>query len=153
MEGDSVAVQRVLNYLYTTDHDDRRAENPASELSDGFESPNPLQNSVPSDSQPETPVADETNLSEIQIDNLRLIDNIHVYVLADKYEIPELMDKAEDEFRSLLHLLDANVLKGEVIREVYETTWGIDLKLKNVVAQDCAANMGSVQSNNLCSKR
>lgn len=66
-----------------------------------------------------------------------IINNLQVYSLADRYDIPDLKDLASTKFEKAVKQWDGSGLQS-VIREVYESTPTGESRLRQKIAQEVA---------------
>lgn len=120
-DDDQSTVRRMLTYLYTLDYDDGDAfpaeAVAASEKTEG----------LVEDLSSEPDVEDDEKVS-----HCKRMNNIHVYTLAEKYNIPALKGLAKDKFGN--HKTAGNLTYyQEVINAVYDGTPETDSGLRDIV--------------------
>lgn len=120
-DDDQSTVRRMLTYLYTLDYDDGDAfpaeAVAASEKTEG----------LVEDLGSEPDVEDDEKVS-----HCKRMNNIRVYTLAEKYNIPALKDLAKDKFEN--HKTAGNLTYyQEVINTVYDSTPETDSGLRDIV--------------------
>lgn len=119
----------MLTYLYTLDYDDGDAPKAmavaVSQNTDG-RVPNP-------NSRPE--VMDDASASHCQ-----RMNNVRVYALAEKYNIPALKDLAKTKFRNSQGTHRC-VHYREVINAIFESTPDTDSGLRNIAIRNCSKAM------------
>lgn len=116
----------MLTYLYTLDYDDGD-DRPATAVA-AIQNTNSL-------------MADPTSKPDVVDDAIashcKRMNNIHVYVLADKYDIPALRELAKTKFRD--HTATPNITHlREVINEIYESTPETDSGLRDSITSSIA---------------
>ena len=77
----------------------------------------------------------------VTANHLRMLNNISVYAMAEKYDVPMLKGLAKDKFEDLA--MDTSIYQNftEIIRTVYETTPDNDDGLRSAVTGVCTANV------------
>ena len=127
-EDDPPTVRRMFSYLYTLAYDDEGdAASPQHYMVDGT-------NIVIS--QALTPSSTPIPAEEVSR-HVRMMNNVVVYAIAEKYDIAELKELAADKFRKLLWLIEPSHALPRVIDAVYKIK---DSELRDVVVQFCANN-------------
>jgi len=155
-EDDPSAIERMISYLYTLDYDDG---NPCIMMESGSESGDGVTEEVegggasetesyraesdtneptssPSNEDNALTVGDDIpeNLADPRIAN-SLLGNVHVYSIADKYDMPELKELAKKKFLDQVHNLPSTILYPEIIRLIYEPTPSSDRGLRDAASQ------------------
>lgn len=132
-EDDPPTVRRMLTYLYTLDYDDQGDSGSISHYMLG----------------PSTDV--DTNIVKLRIEETnesspyaQLTNNIAVYAIAGKYDIPELKVLAKSKFRSLISGQDLTAIIPPIITTVYETTASSDPGLRDVAVEFCTARIQAI---------
>ncbi len=125
----------MLNYLYTNDYDDRD-QTPAAPGSPACKGE---EESAGEDGPP-------TTITEPQHDLTTILNNVSVYALADKYDIPDLKSFAKEKFRHRSRLQRAWTWTHEdlfaVLDAVYSTTPSSDRGLRDIISAKCAQEIG-----------
>lgn len=119
----------MLTYLYTLDYDD---EDPpqtvavaASQNTDGH-----MTDAI---SKPE--VTDDATTS-----HCKRMNNVRVYALADKYNIPALKELAKTKFQKSKISCNYSLYR-EIINAIFESTPDTDTGLRNIVILKCAKDV------------
>ena len=121
----------MVNYLYTLDYDDDGLPASAQHyMVDGTK---------PTTSQKET-TAPTPRLDELWRHNKKMMNNVVVYAIAQKYDIEELKEFATAKFRDLLFLEEPNDAFPEIVGTVFETTLSTDPRLRDVVVEYCTGH-------------
>ena len=124
----------MLNYLYTLDYDD---DGEAASLANYFQDKGASENILA------TTVTEEQPLSALDPpDYTELLNNIAVYAIADKYDIPELEVLAETKFENALlcsELVGDLASLPAIVDAVFDTTPDTKCGLRSVVIKFCKA--------------
>ena len=124
-DDDQSTVQRMLTYLYTLDYDDSDACPAVA----GDESPN-TDNPFP-DLYPEPD--DET------ISHCKNMNNIRVYALADKYNIPALKELAKVKFKTCMTAHGVEITRfTEIVDSIFNSTHETDRGLRDIIISGAA---------------
>lgn len=91
-EDDPLAVERMISYLYALDYDDLHSYYPDTLSVSG----------ISQNSEPDGKAAIESTLSETEVKHSKLINNIAVFAIADKYNILPLKVLARSRFSAAL---------------------------------------------------
>ena len=124
-DDDQATVRRMLTYLYTLDYDDQGA----SEAVAMEESQNADGHVTDSTSKPEV-------VNDATIVHCKRMNNVLVYALAEKYNIPALKDLAATKFVGCEGPVDFAQYQ-ELVNAIFESTPFTDTGLRNVVILDC----------------
>ena len=130
MEDDLPTVRRMLNYLYALDYDDDGPPASAQHYMVDGTKPTTSQDATTTT----TPHLSEESLRHTN----KLMNNVVVYAIAQKYGIDELKELATAKFEHLLWLEAPNHGFPDVIASVYETSSMTDQRLRLVAAGYCA---------------
>ena len=123
-EDDPPTVLRMLTYLYTFDYDD---EEEAASIAPYMLEPAEIK--APS---PNVPLSDRQALI-----HTRLLNNVAVYAIAEKYDIPELKELAQVKFESSLGDQEPHSNLPIIVNAVWETTPSSDRGMRDVVFEYC----------------
>ena len=127
LDGDDQAtVRRMLTYLYTLDYDDQDA----SEAVAVSESQNTDGHVTDSISKPEV-------VDDATIVHSKRMNNVLVYALAEKYNIPALKELAVTKFVGCEGPVDFASRYQELVNTIFESTPDTDTGLRNIVILDC----------------
>ena len=125
-EDDPPTVRRMLTYLYTLTYDD---EGDAASAEHYMVNGAKISKAAPTLSPP---------LSEEELSrHAKMMNNVVVYAVAQKYDISELKELATFKFRQLLWLKAPSPSLLHVVDAVFETTSIADSGLRSVVAKYC----------------
>ncbi|KAI9821441.1 MAG: hypothetical protein M1826_000677 [Phylliscum demangeonii] len=163
LDDDLGSVSRMLSYIYTTDYEDasdaaehdRDADSPVDAIEPVVEmkpsSMNAATSISMSDDAPETtegpPAADDVNSatpSEKASGHLAaqaVKNNVLVYAMADKYDVPLLKVLAREKFTARAEAGWPPAGLTSILRLVYETTPDHDRGLRMVVGDLCARHL------------
>ena len=124
-DDDQATVRRMLTYLYTLDYDDQDASEAVameeSQNTDGHVT----------DSSSETEVVEDATVV-----HCKRVNNVLVYALAEKYNIPALKELAVTKFVGCEGPVDF-AQDQELVNTIFESTPDTDTGLRNVVILDC----------------
>ena len=124
-DDDQSTVQRMLTYLYTLDYDDGDAF-PAVARDETPITDRPVPDSTP---KPD----DET------ISHCKYMNNIRVYALADKYNIPALKELAKIKFKICMKARGITYTRfAEIIGSIFSSTHETDPGLRDIVISRAA---------------
>lgn len=131
-DDDPVTVKRILTYLYTLDYDD-----------DG-ELASPI-HYIDDRTIERSGLLPELQLSEVEATKYaKEMNNIVVYAIAEKYNIPEVKELAKAKLSETLWL---DGLCGDpltIVNTIFETTPGIDAGLCNVATAFCTSHIQDI---------
>ena len=140
-----------MHYLYTRDYVDSQPNWDELEACSGGEKPGNTKASVVA--------ASDTPENEVEVQAMKpavvdraeaiqrkLMNNVHVYAIAEKYGIPELKELAKTKFETLAYSdhIDCSQLGVGTIHAVFESTPDTDTGLRDIILDICAANVKSV---------
>lgn len=125
-DDDQSTVRRMLTYLYTLDYDDADA----SQVVAVAASQNADSHVADTSAKPE-PINDAT------ISHCKRMNNVRVYALAEKYNIPALKELAKTKFEKCKAGFSYSLYR-EVVSAVFESTPDTDSGLRNIVILKCA---------------
>ena len=118
----------MVTYLYTLDYDDDgRLASVQHYMANGTEAATSQAQAIPT-----TPLSEKKLLR-----HAKMINNVAVYAIAQKYDICELKVLAKAKFHDLLWLKAPTNALHEIIGVVFETTTTTDSGLRNVVVEYC----------------
>lgn len=145
-DDDPSTVDRMLLYLYTLDYPDADVQDiPAKDVA--------MDNSLPPDPQNKTSTAtgeemDSGTVSELgesaTLDDPRMMNNVLVYAIAEKYDIPELKDLAKRKFETLVNSKWPHEDLDTVTEAIFSTTPDGDMGLRQVVIDICAQHFQEI---------
>ena len=124
-DDDQSTVRRMLTYLYTLDYDDKDA----SEAVAMEESQNTDGHLTDSSSKPEV-------VDDAAVVHCKRMNNVLVYAIAEKYNIPALKELATTKFVGCEGPVDFAKYQ-ELVNAIFESTPDTDTVLRNVVISDC----------------
>jgi hypothetical protein len=172
-DDDPDTVGRMLEYLYTLDYDDGSShdladgwyleeqevdkEDEASSVQTSQPSPEieraeaETDQAAPVNVGPDDPLRGEVFEGNLAIEEARLLNNVLVYAIAEKYDLPELKELAKTKFLSQASLMSADSLMSsdifpEVITRVYKSTPSSDRGLRNVMSQIYAKHVRTLMN-------
>ena len=109
-DDDQSTVRRMLTYLYTLDYDD----------GDGF------------------PAVARNESRNTDVSHSKTMNNIHVYALADKYNIPGLKELAKIKFQTCMTRKVKITRFAEIIDSVFSSTPETDPGLRDIIISKAA---------------
>ena len=119
----------MLTYLYTLDYDDGDASPPVAR----DESPNT--DSPVRDLTPKPAVNDLETVS-----HCKNMNNIRVYALADKYNIPALKELAKTKFKTCVTARKIPITRlTEIVDSIFHSTHETDPGLRDIIISNAAA--------------
>lgn len=117
-------VKRMLLYLYKLDYPDEDFTNEAS-----------------SNTEEETDLGTTAKLLEdTTLDTPKLMNNVLVYAIAEKYDIPELKELAKRKFETLVNSKWPHEDFHAVTETIFSTTPEEDMGLRQIVMDICREN-------------
>ena len=132
-DDDTPTVRRMLKYLYTLDYDDTGEPANVANYAHGKGASTNLQATTATD--------EEQSSGDDPLGNYHhLLNNIAVYAIADKYDIPELEMLAATRFESALHGSGlGSDLAGlpAIVDAVFDTTPDVKRGLRDVMIRYC----------------
>ena len=127
-DDDQSTVQRMLTYLYTLDYDDGDALPAVAR--DG----SPNTDSPVLDITPEPDVNDDEMIS-----HCKNMNNIRVYALADKYNIPALKELAKTKFQTCITAREIETTRfAEIVDSIFNSTHETDPGLRDIITSSVA---------------
>jgi hypothetical protein len=156
----------MLAYLYTYDYDDESSTSSEAapflkeqEAGEGHGSmpvtasePN-LEVDVATIVAPESPGEEATlatvkdSETESTLEESRLLNNVIVYAIAEKYDIFELKELAKTKFLNQADTLMSSNDYPEVIRTIYKSTPSTDRGLRDIVSRVCVTQVRELMEN------
>lgn len=140
----------MFYYLYTLDYDDGDDRVPAQQQGSTKHNKPETDTVASSASTQDTaaldfdrPSASESN-SEITDLQDKVMNNVYVYAIAEKYEIPALEELARAKFLAVSRLTEEFCCSPTVINVVFGTTPETDTGLRSIVAELCAARLNTM---------
>ena len=142
-EDDPPTVRRMFTYLYTLAYDD---EGDAASA----------QHYMANETNVVTSQALTTNITPLSAEELlrhaKMMNNVVVYAIAQKYDIDELKELATAKFRKLLWLKAPSHGLPDIIDAVFETTSLTDPRLRDVSVEICTHHSTEIiADDHLCS--
>lgn len=165
-DDDPQTVKRMLTYLYTLEYDDgqRQAEEEIEEAQQERQESSSAASHSPSAtvedaSSPEDAIS--TTLSSpllishkdvipaeaVNTSCERMMGNVLVYALADKYDIPELKSLAKAKFSTLVGAQSSVQELSAITNAVFTTTPESDLGLREIVINKCSESVQAALKN------
>ena len=145
-DDDPQAVKRMLVYLYTLDYPDEGDSGVPAEHLAVEHSPQPHFLHETSTTTEEGTVLG-TNLErsdDATLHSVRMMNNVLVYAIADKYDIVELKELAKRKFQTVANSKWPHDNFLAVVREVFSTTPDGDMGLRQVVLDACRRNFQEI---------
>ena len=125
VDDDQATVRRMLTYLYTLDYDDQDAPKAVAMM----ESQNTDGQVADSSSKPDV-------VDDVTIAQCKRMNNVLVYALAEKYNIPALKEMAKTKFVGCGG--PSNFTQSrELVNAIFESTPDTDTGLRNTFILDC----------------
>jgi hypothetical protein len=127
----------MIVYLYTSDYCDGDSSGPAAVVA----SPEEVLADVLEDKERSVSTSsatEERDDASATTDEPSLLNNVLVYVIAEKYGIAELKEMAKAKFQGRARSLLSTKAFPEIIRELYRSTPSSDRGLRDIVSQVCA---------------
>ena len=131
-DDDPSTVRRILTYLYTLDYDDADASQAVAVAA----SQNADSNVLDSSSKPEA-------IDDATTSHRKRMNNVLIYALADKYNIPALKELAKTKFQNCKAGYSYSLYR-DVISAVYESTPDTDSGLRDIVILECAKEVEDI---------
>lgn len=145
-DDDPPSVRRMLTYLYTLAYDDEGDVASAQHYQVKGTKANISQAQDTMTAPPRPPSAKELSR------HVKMINNVIVCAIAQKYGIEELKDLAIGKFRELLWLGAPNPGLPDIINAVFDTTSITDPGLRNVAVEFCTHYIAEIVADaRLCS--
>lgn len=138
-DDDPQTVRRMLSYLYTLDYSDERLpDDPVETVIADRALPPHLRHKTQKTTDGETRA--RRILSDVEGESLydpKRLNNVLVYAVADKYDIPELKELAKRKFHALMKDEWSDV-EFEAVRDaIFGTTPSQDKGLRDIMCQLC----------------
>ncbi len=132
-------VKRMLLYLYKLDYPDEDFTSlPVDHLAVDRSLPPRLQDETSSSTEEETNLGTAVKLLEsTKLDNSKMMKNVLVYAIAEKYDIPELKKLAKRKFQTLVNSKWPHDNFHAVTEVVFSTTPEEDMGLRRIVMDIC----------------
>ena len=138
-DDDPETVRRMLSYLYTLDYSDERLPDDSTEtvVAEATLPPH-LRHKTKSAAGSETRSGRPSSGVESKpLYDPKRLNNVLVYAVADKYDIPELKELAKRKFQGLMNNEWFNVEFEAVRNAVFESTPSQDTGLRQILFQIC----------------
>ena len=126
-DDDPSTVRRMLTYLYTLDYDDGDAF-PAVARDESRDTDGPVPGLTPK------PDVNDAKM----ISHGKSMNNIHVYALVDKYNIPGLIELAKIKFKTCMTRKVKITRFAEIIDSVFSSTPETDPGLRDIIISKAA---------------
>lgn len=132
-------IKRMLFYLYTLDYPDYNVPDIQAEPVTTEHSPLlHLRHNTSTSVEEVTDLATELEVSEgAATDDPRMMNNVLVYAVAEKYDIPDLKALAKRKFQNLVESKWPHDSFGAIAESVFSTTPDGDMGLRQIVL-DCS---------------
>ena len=139
-DDDPQAVKRMLFYLYTLDYPDHAVPDiQAERVATGRSTPPSLRHETQTTSEEVTNMGADLEISEgaTSTHDPRLMNNVLVYAIAEKYDIPDLKDMSRGKFQILARSKWPHDGFYTLAEEVFSTTPDTDMGLRQIVLDLC----------------
>ena len=149
-DDDSQSVKRMLFYLYTQDYPDHDVPSmSANHLAVDRYTPPHLRHKTPTTIEEVTDRSANLELSEgaTTTHDPRMMNNVLVYAVAEKYDIPDLKDLAKGKFQSLARSKWPHDSFYALAEKVFSTTPDTDMGLRQVVLDICEKHSEDILRN------
>lgn len=151
-DDDPATVGRMMKYLYTLDYcegepvllESQDSTSMMEDISDSTTAVSALHPPVVPGPQSDGESPQDKAVDLTATIHSKLMNNARVYALAEKYNIPPLMTKAEGRFLQLSYIELKGIHQANVINFVYDSTPDSVTALRRIVAYVCARNIKSV---------
>ena len=147
---DPQTVKRMLFYLYTLDYPDHDVPNiQAEHVATGRYAPPHLQHKTPTTIEEKSIMSANLGNSEgaTTTHDPRMMNNVRVYAVAEKYDIPDLKDLAKGKFQGLARSKWPHDDFHALAEEVFSTTPDTDMGLRQVVLDLCEEHFQDILRN------
>ena len=147
----------MLTYLYELDYIDGEAwSTPPEESGKSSSTSSPRLPIIhPSTVTEHPPYADQEDVDAQLVLSLddkerlasiheRMMNNVMVYAIADKYDIPELKDLAKEKFHGQIEEVWPHEDLSSVVKAVYQTTPTGDMGLRQIIIDACSAHFEDI---------
>ena len=149
-DDDPQTVKRMLFYFYTQDYPDYDVPSmSAKHVVAGPYTPPHLRHKTPTTIQEVTDMSANLGLSDgaTTTNDPRMMNNVLVYAVAEKYDIPDLKDLAKGKFQSLARSKWPHDDLYALAEEVFSTTPDTDMGLRQIVLDLCEQNFQDILKN------
>ena len=139
-DDDPQAVKRMLFYLYTLDYPDHAVPDiQAEHVTTKRSTPPSLRHKTQTTSEEVTNMGADLGISEsaTSTHDLRMMNNVLVYAIAEKYDIPDLKDMSRGKFQILARSKWPHDGFYTLAEEVFSTTPDTDMGLRQIVLDLC----------------
>ena len=142
-DDDPQTINRMLLYLYTLDYPDEDVPHHRTDRV-------AVDNSLPPHQPRKTSTTSEgetdpgTTLKGTAPHDPRLMNNVLVYAVAEKYDIPELKELAKSRFQTLVRSKWPHDDFDAVIESIFSTTPDEDIGLRQIVLDICEENFEDI---------
>ena len=149
-DDDPQTVKRMLFYLYTLDYPDNGIPDiQAGHVATGRSTPPHLQHKSPTTTEDMTGMSANPGTSEDAhfTHESRMMNNVLVYAIAEKYDIPDLKTLAGGKFRSLARSKWPHDDFCALAEAVFSTTPDTDMGLRQIVLELCEKHFQDILQN------
>ncbi len=156
-DDDPATVKRLLLYIYLQDYIDTDPEPCSSWIPPLLDDDDEGEDDDKDDEHYLVPPPSAHGLTTAEIDaetkalanasHPRLLANISVYALADKYDIPTLKSLAKSKFGAVAWQIWPHEDFSTVIQEVFESTPSSDTGLRGIVTEVCIKHLDEILNN------
>ena len=149
-DDDPQTVKRMLFYLYTLDYPDHGVPDiQAQHVVTGRSTPPHLRHKTPTTIEEKTIMSVYLGNSEgaITTHDPRMMNNVLVYAVAEKYDIPDLKDLAKGKLQSLARSKWPHDDFYALAERVFSTTPDTDMGLRQIVLDLCEEHFEDILKN------
>lgn len=149
-DDDPQAVKRMLFYLYNLDYPDHAVPKiQAEHAATGRSTPPSLRHKTQTTSEEVTNMGADLGISEgaTSTHDPRMMNNVLVYAIAEKYDIPDLKDMSRGKFHILARSKWPHDDFYTLAEEVFSTTPDTDMGLRRIVVDLCEEHFQDILKN------
>ena len=149
-DDDPQTIKRMLFYLYNLDYPDHGVPDiQAEHVATGRSSPPHLRHKTPTTIEEVTDRSANLELSEsaTTTHDPRMMNNVLVYAVAEKYDIPDLKDLAKTKFQNLAWSKWPHDHFYALAEAVFSTTPDTDMGLRQIVLDLCEQHFQDILKN------
>ena len=150
IDDDPQTVKRMLFYLYTLDYPDNGIPDiQAEHVATGRSTPPHLQQKSPTTMEEMTIMSANPEISKdaTTTHDPRMMNNVLVYAIAEKYDIPDLKTLAKGKFQSLARSKWPHGDFYALAEAIFSTTPDSDMGLRQIVLDLCEEHFQDVLQN------
>ena len=146
-DDDPQTIKRMLIFLYTLDYpDDELSDDPADDAPSTNHLPPHLRRTIPKKLEIGVASSAVSAPSEDNgtVNRTKMMNNVQIYAVAEKYNLPELKELAVRKFESLMTSQWHHANFEQIIKAVFTTTPSKDEGLRRVVQEACSRNFEKI---------